>query len=159
MYELVLRVDAGDGASAEQVERQVKALYKDLRAFGRYGVARKETEAPEGSMASAGYEIGTLVVSGVLSAAGLKALGNVLVAYVQRSKARAVEWEFEGNKGSFRALSAKDQERLVEVVAARIAAGADADADGSGSGSGDGGEPEGGGGGNGGAPDRTAGRN
>ncbi|QDY80992.1 hypothetical protein FQU76_12900 [Streptomyces qinzhouensis] len=149
---MVLRVDAGDEASAEQVERQVKALYKDLRAFGRYNVARKEKPAPEGSMASAGYEIGALVVSGVLSAAGLKALGNVLVAYVQRSKARSVEWEFEGNKGSFRALSAKDQNRLVDVVAARIAAGAGG---GEGDGTGTGGEP---GGGDGGAPDRTAGR-
>ncbi|MEW1550629.1 hypothetical protein [Streptomyces tsukubensis] len=149
MYELVLRVDAGDEASAEQVERQVTSLYKDLRTFGRYSVARKETPAPEGSMASAGYEIGALVVSGALSAAGLKALSNVLVAYLQRSRARAVKWEFEGNSGEFRALSAKDQSRLVDVVAARIAAGGEPAA---------GDDANNGDGGDGGAPDRTAGR-
>jgi hypothetical protein len=147
VYELVLRVEAGPAASDEQVERQVRSLYKDLRALGLFHVERKQAPAPAGSMASAGYEIGALVVGGAFSAASLKALSNVLVAYIQRSKARSVEWEFDGNKGTFQALSAKDQNKLVEVVAARIAAGPGAD--------GGSGEP---GGSDGGTPDRAAGR-
>ncbi|MFF5715017.1 hypothetical protein [Streptomyces sp. NPDC012756] len=147
MYELVLRVDAGSMASDEQVERQVRGLYRDLRSLGLFNVERKQAPAPAGSMASAGYEIGALVVSGAFSAAALKAMSNVLVAYIQRSKARSVEWEFDGNKGTFEALSAKDQNKLVDVVASRIAAGVDTDG-----GSGSQGDSDGG------TPDRAAGR-
>lgn len=101
VYELVLRVDAGPSASDEQVERQVRNLYRDLRTLGLFHVERKEAPAPAGSMASAGYEIGALLVSGAFSAAALKAVSNVLVAYIQRSKGRSVEWEFDGNNGTF----------------------------------------------------------
>ncbi|WP_030607872.1 hypothetical protein [Streptomyces sclerotialus] len=129
------------------MERQVRTLYRDLRTLGLFHVERKQAPAPAGSMASAGYEIGALLVSGAFSAAALKAMSNVLVAYLQRSKARSVEWEFDGNKGQFQALSAKDQNKLVEVVASRIAAEAGAD--------GGSGEP---GGSDDGTPDRAAGR-
>jgi hypothetical protein len=134
-------------ASDEQVERQARSLYRDLRTLGLFNVERRQAPAPAGSMASAGYEIGTLVVSGAFSAAALKAMSNVLVAYVQRSKARSVEWEFDGNKGTFQALSAKDQNKLVDVVASRIAAGVGTDV-----GNGEPGDSDGG------TPDRTAGR-
>jgi hypothetical protein len=147
VYELVLRVDAGPTASDEQMERQARTLYRDLRTLGLFQVERKQAPAPAGSMASAGYEIGTLVVSGAFSAAALKAMSNVLVAFIQRSKTRSVEWEFDGNKGTFQALSAKDQNKLVEIIAARIAAGAGAD--------GGSGEP---GGSDGGTPARAVGR-
>jgi len=133
--------------SDEQVERQVRSLYQDLRTLGLFNVRRKQASAPAGSMASAGYEIGALVVSGTFSAAALKAMSNVLVAYIQRSKARSVEWEFDGSKGTFQALSAKDQSKLVDVVASRIAAGISA-----GGGNGEPGDSDGG------TPDRTAGR-
>ncbi|WP_257138477.1 MULTISPECIES: hypothetical protein [Streptomyces] len=147
MYELVLRVDAGSTASAEQVDRQVSSLHRDLKAMGLLRVERKQAPAPEGSMASAGYELGALVLTGAFSAAALKAVSNVLVAFVQRSKARSLDWEFDGDKGTFRALSAKDQSRLVEVVATRIAA-----AGGGAGGTGESGGPDGG------TPNRAAGR-
>lgn len=146
MHELVLRVDAGSAVSDEQVERRVRSLFRDLKTVGLFHVQRKQAPAPAGSMASAGYELGALVVSGVFSAAALKALSTVLTAYVQRSKARSVEWEFDGHKGTFQALSAKDQTRLIELVAARIAEGADEDGSGEPGGSDDG------------TPDRPAGR-
>jgi hypothetical protein len=154
MDELVLRVDAGDEAPEEQVERQARALYRDLRTLGLFNVERRKAPAPDGSMASAGYEIGALVVSGVFSAAGIKSLSSVLVACIERSKARSVQWEFDGDKGSFDALSAKDQSRLVDAVAARISAGATGANDGGADDDG-GAEP---GGGDGGTPDRAAGR-
>lgn len=155
MYKLVLRVDAGPTASVEQVERQARGLYQDLRTLGLFNVERGKMSAPARSMGSAGYEIGTLVVSGAFSAAALKAMSNVLVAYIQRSKARAVKWEFDGSNGTFEALSAKDQSKLVEVVAARIAAGGGPDSTAGGGPDNGSGEP---GGSDGGTPDRAAGR-
>ncbi|GAA2042166.1 hypothetical protein GCM10009757_05330 [Streptomyces cheonanensis] len=141
MYELVLRVDAGTTVSDEQVERHVGSLYRDLRTLGLFNVRRKQTSSPAGSMASTGYEIGVLVVSGVFSAAALKAMSNVLVAYLQRSKARSVEWEFDGHKGSFQGLSGKDQGKLVDVVASRIAGGVGVDVGDGESGDNNGGTP------------------
>lgn len=150
VHQLELRIDAGPEAAADQIDRQVRSLYRDLRTLGVLRVERKTAAAPDASMAGVGYDLAVLVLSGAFSAAALKAVSNVVVAFVQRSKARSVEWDFDGNKGSFSALSAKDQHALVEVVSARIAASAGGttsqDTDG---------EP---GVGDGGTPDRTAGR-
>jgi len=120
---LRLRIDSGPGATAEQTDRQVRALYGDLRTLGLLRVERGTVAAPEKSMAGVGHDLAVLVVSGAFSAASLKALSNVVVAFVERSKARSVEWEIDGHKGSFGALSAKDQQALAEAVTARIAAG------------------------------------
>ncbi|MEV7965680.1 hypothetical protein AB0O34_06815 [Sphaerisporangium sp. NPDC088356] len=164
MDEMRLQVDAGPGCTAEQLDRTVGSLYKDLRVLGLFNVKREQVPPPTGAMAGAGYQLGTLVLSGIFSAATMGALGKVLTAYVDRAKARSVEWEFDGHKGLFTALSRDDQHLLVEAVAARIAAAAgdkgvleEAGAVGS-AGAGDekgGQEPEGG---DGGTPDRTAGR-
>ncbi|MFJ9038124.1 hypothetical protein ACIRF8_16200 [Streptomyces sp. NPDC102406] len=154
MHELELRVDAGHGATPDQVDRQVRALFQDLRRLGALRVERGTRPAPAGAMAGAGHEIAVLVLSGAFSAATLKAVGNVVVAYVNRSKARAVEWEFDGNKGSFTALSTEAQQALVDAVTARIAAGTAAA--GEGENGGDGGDEAEGTDGR--APDRTAGR-
>jgi hypothetical protein len=120
---LELRVDSGPGATAEQTDRQVRRLYGDLRTLGLLKVERGTVAAPEKSMAGVGHDLAVLVVSGAFSAAALKAVSNVVVAFVQRSKARSVEWEIDGHKGSFDALSAKDQQALVQAVTARIEAG------------------------------------
>nr|WP_240929422.1 hypothetical protein [Streptomyces coryli] len=117
-----LRVDAGPASVDEQVERLVRSLYRDLRALGLVHVERKQSPPPAGSMASVGYELGAIVLSGAFSVAALKAIGNVVVAFVDRSKARSVEWEFGEHKGKFEALSAADQSRLIDVISARIAA-------------------------------------
>ncbi|MFI6644956.1 hypothetical protein [Streptomyces sp. NPDC050504] len=151
MHELELRVDPGPGAAPDQLARQVNSLYQDLRRLGVLRVARKTADAPDGSMAGAGQELGVLVLSGAFSAAAIKALGNVLVAYVQRSKARGVEWRIGEESGTYTALSAKDQHLLVQAAAARIAAG---DGSAVATTSDDSAEP---GDGHGGAPHRTAG--
>ncbi|MGY1496486.1 hypothetical protein ACW4TU_07680 [Streptomyces sp. QTS52] len=127
---LELRIDSGPGATAERTDRQVRSLYVDLRTLGLLHVERKAVAAPEESMAGVGHDLAVLVVSGAFSAAALKAVSNVVVAFVQRSKARSVEWEIDGHKGSFDALSARDQQALVEAVTARIEAGTAAVADG-----------------------------
>ena len=120
---LELRIDSGPGATAEQTDRQVRGLYGDLRTLGLLRVERGTVAAPEESMAGVGHDLAVLVLSGAFSAAALKAVSNVVVAFVQRSKARSVEWEIDGHKGSFGALSAKDQQALVAAVTARIEAG------------------------------------
>jgi hypothetical protein len=122
--ELELRIDAGDDAGAEQVERLAQGLRRDLRALGMVRVERKAAVAPDGAVADAAHELGVLVASGVLTATTVRAVSNVVVAYVQRSKARAVEWEFDGAKGTFTAFSRGDQQALIEAVAARTAAAA-----------------------------------
>ncbi|MEV7339429.1 hypothetical protein [Streptomyces sp. NPDC093544] len=150
VHQLELRIDSGPEATTDQTSHQVSSLYRDLRTLGVLRVERKTEAAPADSMAGVGYDLGVLVLSGAFSAAALKAVSNVLVAFVQRSKARSVEWEFDGNKGSFSALSTKDQHALVEAVSSRITAetvGTPSQNISGQSGVGDGG-----------TPDRTAGR-
>ncbi|MEU6097266.1 hypothetical protein [Streptomyces sp. NPDC047079] len=127
MYEesprLELRIDSGPGATAERTDRQVRSLYGDLKTLGVLHVERGTAPPPPGSMAGAGHDLTVLVLSGAFSAATVKAVSNVVVAFLQRSKARSVEWEIDGTKGAFRALSAEDHHALVEAVTARIGAG------------------------------------
>ncbi|MFJ5043891.1 hypothetical protein [Streptomyces sp. NPDC088719] len=44
MYELVLRVNVGSTASADQVDRQVSSLHRDLKAAARIAAAEGETD-------------------------------------------------------------------------------------------------------------------
>ncbi|MEU6368006.1 hypothetical protein ABZ876_20235 [Streptomyces sp. NPDC046931] len=147
---LELRIDSGPQATAEQTDRQVRRLHSDLKTLGVLRVARGTVPPPAGSMAGPGHDLAVLVLSGAFSAATVKAVSNVVVAFLQRSKARSVEWEIDGAKGSFGALSAGDHHALVEAVTARIGAGSATVADRETSG-----EP---GVGDGGTPDRAAGR-
>ncbi|NBM21128.1 hypothetical protein [Streptomyces sp. GC420] len=123
-HELVLRVDAGPDAAPEQLERQTHGLYQDLRTLGLLRVQLRQASPATGTapVTDTGAGAGALVLTGAFSSAAAKALGNVLIASMQRSGAPAVHWEFEGRAGSFAATSATDRDALVEAVTARTAA-------------------------------------
>ncbi|WP_329318887.1 hypothetical protein [Streptomyces sp. NBC_01262] len=141
--ELRLYVDAGADIGPEKLDRLVSSLYKDMRALGLFTVRRAPAVPPEGAMAGAAYEVGQLVLTGAFSAAGLGAVAKVLAAYIDRVKARSVEWKFGEIEGKFTALSQDEQRLLVEAFAARVANGS---------------RDENREGGDGGTPDRAAGR-
>ncbi|WP_405731588.1 hypothetical protein OG607_33915 [Streptomyces sp. NBC_01537] len=137
--ELRLYVDAGADIGPEKLDRLVSSLYKDMRELGLFTVRRAPARPPEGAMAGAAYEVGQLVLTGTFSAAGLGAAAKVLAAYIDRVKARSVEWKFGETEGKFTGLSHREQRLLVEAFAARVA---DENREG----------------GDGGTPDRAAGR-
>jgi hypothetical protein len=77
----------GDARRQDESTRQ---LARDLRQVGGLSVTPLETAPAAGGKSGTVQHIGALVVSGVLSAAGLKAIGEVIVAYLARSGARQI---------------------------------------------------------------------
>ncbi|WP_155830393.1 hypothetical protein [Glycomyces tenuis] len=82
---------AADGQSASSLDRWCREIEADLRSVRGASVRTAQTAAAsEGAKSGAALQIGTLVVSGLLSAAALKAIADVVIAALQRSSAGSV---------------------------------------------------------------------
>jgi hypothetical protein len=69
---------------------------------------------PDGAKSGTAAAIGEMVASGVLSAAGLKALSSVVIAFVNRGGARKVTLTHDGDEITLEGLSSKAQQQVVE---------------------------------------------
>ena len=75
---------------ARQLDESTMQLMRDLRQVAGIAVRPLSGSAIGTGKSGTVQEIGTLAVSGLLSAAGLKAISDVIVAYLQRSGARQI---------------------------------------------------------------------
>lgn len=90
MSELVLDVLADDGYTLTQIDALTFQLMSEIRAMRTFAVRAAEDRPTANGKSGVGQQIGTLIVSGVFSAAAIRSLRDVLVAYIERTKARAV---------------------------------------------------------------------
>jgi hypothetical protein len=88
--ELTVQVIGDEGTDDRRLDELTRQLAGDLRAAGPLAV--RPLTAPPPGLAKSGMveQIGYLVVSGLLSATTIGAIRDVIVAYLARSKARAV---------------------------------------------------------------------
>ena len=113
MSEVVLRIDADPA----QLSRLTTALFQDLRASGLVKVAKGREEAPEGTMSGVG-DVLDLIIKGAFSAGTLGAVTKIVVAYLERTKARSVTWDDGKRKVVFTGIARDDQKALAELLAA-----------------------------------------
>ena len=73
-----------------RLDESAGRLAADLRRIDGVRVAPLTAPAPAGAKSDVVPQIGGLIVSGLLSAAGLKAVADVAVAYLGRSGARKI---------------------------------------------------------------------
>lgn len=73
-----------------RLDESAGRLGADLRRIDGLVVAPLTAPAPPGGKSDVVHQVGGLLVSGLLSAAGLKAIGDVVVAYLGRSGARKI---------------------------------------------------------------------
>ncbi len=116
MREVTLIVDGGDGCDARRLDTLTRQLHDDLRLLGRVRVGQPPATPPEGAKTGTAAEIGTLVLSGLLSASTIRAISNVIIAYIRRTGARSVAWQANGREYTFTGLSATDQHDLVQAL-------------------------------------------
>ncbi|HEV7907909.1 MAG TPA: hypothetical protein VGP03_07200 [Pseudonocardiaceae bacterium] len=116
MTEVTLRVDGGDVNDA-RLHQLTASLLKDLRALGLVKVARGEIDAPAGSKSGTAGQIAELVITGLFSASTISTIGKVIIAYVDRTKARSVTWEESDRKVQFTGMSKADQQALTNLLA------------------------------------------
>ncbi|MQM26215.1 hypothetical protein [Glycomyces albidus] len=83
--ELVIELSPGEGVSAARFDRLCSEVADEVRSVRGLAVASPQVEPAPGSKAGLGQEIGVLIVSGLVSAAGLKAIADVVIACVQRT--------------------------------------------------------------------------
>ncbi|WP_329173479.1 hypothetical protein [Streptomyces sp. NBC_01477] len=158
MADVQLTVGAAPAVDAERVDRLTGQLRGDLREATGLLVRRAyAAEVPDGAMAGTALQLGTLVVSGVFSAATVKGVVDVILRRLERSAVTqaTVSWQVGGRTGT---VTASGTGVPADQLVALAAAWANADA---GAGAADSAAPEqdtGGGDTAGGSADRTAGR-
>lgn len=117
MRKAILRL-AADNAQPAQLHQLSTGLYQDLRALGLVKVARADQAAPENAKVGTGASLVELIITGVFSAGTLAAVAKVLIAYIERTKARSITW-VEGERSvTIDGISAKNEKTLVEALAA-----------------------------------------
>ncbi len=109
---LDIEADGLTGARADVLSRQLAA---DIRTLRTLEVAPVTGPSPDGSK-STGYEIATLVVTGAFSAATVRALRDVIVAYIDRTKVRGVKVRVGKAEVTLTGASASDLAELIEQL-------------------------------------------
>jgi hypothetical protein len=88
--ELTVQVIGEESTDPRRLDELGRQLAQDLRAAGPLSVRPVEVQPPPLSKSGTAQQIGYLVVSGLLSASTVGAIRDVIVAYLARSRARAV---------------------------------------------------------------------
>lgn len=95
----------GDSENLDELGRQ---LAKDLRAIGGLAVHPVHAEPPKLAKSDTVQQIGYWLVSGLLSATTIGAIRDVIVAYLARTRARAVRVKVGDREVTLDGASASD---------------------------------------------------
>jgi hypothetical protein len=116
MTQLGLRLDAGDDASDEEVDRLTGRLRDELLELDVDEVRRAAAgEAPEGARGIDPEALGHLLVTLATAPATLRAVVGTVRAWLARSAARSVKLELDGDVIEVTGVSNADQQRLIDV--------------------------------------------
>jgi hypothetical protein len=112
-HEVVLRIDAGPDADAEEIAELTLRLRNDLREqdVGSVDLAHGE-EAPAGAKGSA-VEWGTLVV-GVVSSGALTAVLTTANSWISRQRRGRVHVKIGDDELMLTGMPSEDQRRLID---------------------------------------------
>ncbi len=111
---LVVTIHADD-VTAEEAERLSAALRDELLLLEVASVDRAPAgPVPDGAKSGAAQTWGALLVSGVFSAAMVKAVAQVAAEWLRRNAARSVTLEQDGRSLVIEGASAADVDRLVQ---------------------------------------------
>ena len=117
----MLSIDSTDVDPA-RLDRLTTQLYDDLRSLKIIGVHRPEDAPVPGGKSGAAQSLGELVLTGGLSAGVVTAVYKVIVAYLDRVKARSVTWTQDGREVTLTGLPPREQEKMIKLL---ISAGGD----------------------------------
>jgi hypothetical protein len=117
---VVLHVEGDDGAGEEELNRITGRLRRELLTLDVDDVQRAPGgPVPEGARAVDVAAIGSLLVSLAGAPAALRAVAGAVGAWVERSQARSVTLEIDGDPIEVTGISSADQRRLIDVWIAK----------------------------------------
>ncbi|MFC4337003.1 hypothetical protein [Salininema proteolyticum] len=104
----------------DSVCEELELDFKEIRGVA----AETETTPPKpGSKSGGGIGLGTIVLSGLFSSAGLTAITTVIVALIKRTKVGEVTIRRGDNEATVKDFRAKDTDKVFEQI--RKVVGAD----------------------------------
>jgi hypothetical protein len=104
----------GNGVTGVALDKLTQQLAADLNSVSRIAAKPAAGTADAGTKSQFAQDIGILVVSGVFSAATVKAIRDVIVAYVERTKARSVILRRGDSELEITAVSAQELAAVTE---------------------------------------------
>lgn len=118
---VVFAIEVDESGGARQLSAASAQLSRELAAV-RAAVAQMEAPAPRDAKSGAIALAGELLVTTGFSAAGLKQLARLAIAFVERGSARKITLESGGEKFVAEGLSARTEHRLADAWIARVLA-------------------------------------
>ncbi len=117
---LVLNIDAGPEADAEELAELTRQLREDLLHLDVETVDLAHAgEAPTGTKAVDPVTAGTLLVTLAASGGVLTTLINALQSWLTRHERRGVTLEIGGDKLDVTGISSEEQQRLIDAWLSR----------------------------------------
>jgi hypothetical protein len=89
-HDLVIELSPGEGVSGSRFDRLCGDIADEVRRVKGLSVSSPRIEGTPGTKSGLVHQIGVLAVSGLLSAAGLRAIADIVIARTQRSTVGAV---------------------------------------------------------------------
>ncbi|OLB81125.1 MAG: hypothetical protein AUI14_04495 [Actinobacteria bacterium 13_2_20CM_2_71_6] len=123
MPEVTLDVIADDGSMPTQLDALARQLAFDIRALRMFSVQGVAAPTSSDGKSTTANQIGTLVVSGVFSATAIRALRDVIVAYLDRTKARAVTVRVGSTEVTLTGASASDLSEIARQLTSTVEGG------------------------------------
>lgn len=118
MSELRVELDVAHLHPVDQ-DAARRQLAERLRQVGGVTVAPVPVAAADGTK-GVGYDLASLLLGGTLSAATVRTAGKVVVAYLERAKARSVTFRRGDVSVKLAGQSAADQDALLDRLAALV---------------------------------------
>lgn len=110
---LLITIDLSD-CTAERTDALTRALRSELLSSEVDSVVPAPELTPPGAKSGLGQSVGVLLVSGTFTAAALSSITQIVKAWLDRAKARAVTIERGGHKLTLAGASHRDQRAVVE---------------------------------------------
>lgn len=115
MSELRVVVSA-DSLRPEQVDRLTTQVARELRALGGFAVRRAADGAGDGQKSGVVESVETLVLTGTFSVTVVRAVKDVLVAWLARNQGRRVVVRAGDREVDLTGASAADVERIAAGI-------------------------------------------
>lgn len=117
--QLILKIDAGPEADAEELEELTRKLREELAELDVKAVDLVRAEAPARAKVDDPATWGMLLVALTASGGVITTLISTLQSWLTRHERRSVTLEIEGDKLEVTGISSEEQQRLINAWVSR----------------------------------------
>jgi len=113
---LVVELTPSEGLSYSRFDRRCAEIAEEMRLVRGLTITSPRRQAAPGTKSGPAYEIGVLIVSGALSAAGLKAVSAIIIACLERKTAASVKLRLGDKELTVEGLDPRELSEISEKL-------------------------------------------